>query len=892
MNDIKEQYSNIIEYGNSEQLIVLLKGLSEKSRKDLVPLIKKDIKRLTGYKEISRDRWRIIGSEIQFRMLGVAILCCYNKKDCNNIKSIVFRNNHYLDAALELFSPDWFTDYINIFADKDGCPFNYEQISDWVAAGCLTNVSPMLIAKSIIHSITLQKHSFTLDVHLWEIFNYPCNISWTDRWDRTQEKPDDADEQKWIYYLKKFSKDKRIDRMRVLKESLLAVNRGFNKDQTNWYMALFTALEPTENECLHLQRELFSVFHCPHNKPIATILNIIKSIILNPGFDNDEFINHLPLLFSSIIKGTVNSTLILTDKLASQYPDKRTIICYHLTGVFINKNPGLQDKTAKIIAKYGDPADAELSVLLDSYTNSLLTGAREVLTDFLDAKPMVADDALQLHSVMPLIRDDNRILEIKTWDDFVFLAGRACLNLESYHFDLFPAALLRFAPQINKDNISQLEPAFGLAVKTLQSGSVSVGAFDKILATFILEFSGDLLRELPNKNISIKYNQYLAIINNENKNLKLNWGFHEWQKSTKAKFQPWIDILINVLHSLQKTEPLPLLSTPTHLPCFIDPYTLVQRLKKYQAATQVPDNFYFQLAIQRCVTPENEINLAGLSQNDTALLNYFFYGDVKSLKCVENDDLALSAIITRNASHYDLASFEYGLILLNKNNLPAKIISNDFPWCLETKIQTAPYLKEEFSYKQLSVDIPRNWQQENTSLFYAFSFMKASADLATDKHRLLFSFPVAHDLFLVQFIAYHFKTEYNESRDIIHLLQAMLELPLPLTPMGHLLTAFCMLHADKTVRVLAGELWIDKLRYPQGVNSTHIGDILGRLEKENWAPLKRFTDLAMQSLINISSRHNQSLLEMVTAMDSHLNTVKITNYKKLNELQLELTRKS
>ncbi|EGM7731944.1 DUF6493 family protein [Escherichia albertii] len=892
MNDIKEQYSNIIEHGNSEQLIVLLKGLNEKSRKDLVPLIKKDIKRLTGYKEISRDRWRIIGSEIQFRMLGVAILCCYNKKDCNNIKSIVFRNNHYLDAALELFSPDWFTDYINIFAGKDGCPFNYEQISDWVAAGYLTNVSPMLIAKSIIHSITLQKHSFTLDVHLWEIFNYPCNISWTDRWDRAQEKPDDADEQKWIYYFKKFSKDKRIDRMRVLKESLLAVNRGFNKDQTNWYMALFTALEPTENECLHLQRELFSVCHCPHNKPIATILNIIKSLILNPGFDNDEFINHLPLLFSSIIKGTVNSTLILADKLASQYPDKRTIICYHLTGVFINKNPGLQDKTAKIIAKYGDPADAELSVLLDSYTNSLLTGAREVLTDFLDAKPMVADDALQLHSVMPLIRDDNRILEIKTWDDFVFLAGRACLNLESYHFDLFPAALLRFAPQINKDNISQLEPAFGLAVKTLQSGSVSVGAFDKILATFILEFSGDLLRELPNKNISIKYNQYLAIINNENKNLKLNWGFHEWQKSTKAKFQPWIDILINVLHSLQKTEPLPLLSTPTHLPCFIDPYTLVQRLKKYQAATQVPDNFDFQLAIQRCVTPENEINLAGLSQNDTALLNYFFYGDVKSLKCVENDDLALSAIITRNASHYDLASFEYGLILLNKNNLPAKIISNDFPWCLETKIQTAPYLKEEFSYKQLSVDIPRNWQQENTSLFYAFSFMKASADLATDKHRLLFSFPVAHDLFLVQFIAYHFKTEYNESRDIIHLLQAMLELPLPLTPMGHLLTAFCMLHADKTVRVLAGELWIDKLRYPQGVNSTHIGDILGRLEKENWAPLKRFTDLAMQSLINISSRHNQSLLEMVTAMDSHLNTVKITNYKKLNELQLELTRKS
>lgn len=40
--------------------------------------------------------------------------------------------------------------------------------------------------------------------------------------------------------------------MRVLKESLLAVNRGFNKNQTNWYVDLLTALEPAENECLQL----------------------------------------------------------------------------------------------------------------------------------------------------------------------------------------------------------------------------------------------------------------------------------------------------------------------------------------------------------------------------------------------------------------------------------------------------------------------------------------------------------------------------------------------------------------------------------------------------------------------------------------------------------------
>ncbi|HHC4716922.1 DUF6493 family protein [Escherichia albertii] len=181
-------------------------------------------------------------------------------------------------------------------------------------------------------------------------------------------------------------------------------------------------------------------------------------------------------------------------------------------------------------------------------------------------------------------------------------------------------------------------------------------------------------------------------------------------------------------------------------------------------------------------------------------------------------------------------------------------------------------------------------------MFYADSFMpgyKYNYFGLEYKRRTLYAFPWQGDFTLMCYIETNFHnpnvpaTKYH-----LEILQALYDLPLPLSPMGHLLTGLCMLHADKTVRALAGELWIDKLRYPQGVNSTHIGDILGRLEKENWAPLKRFTDLAMQSLINISSRHNQSLLEMVTAMDSHLNTVKITNYKKLNELQLELTRKS
>ena len=44
MDTTQEQYSKIIESGNSAQLLAFLKSLDDKQRKNLVPLIKKDVK--------------------------------------------------------------------------------------------------------------------------------------------------------------------------------------------------------------------------------------------------------------------------------------------------------------------------------------------------------------------------------------------------------------------------------------------------------------------------------------------------------------------------------------------------------------------------------------------------------------------------------------------------------------------------------------------------------------------------------------------------------------------------------------------------------------------------------------------------------------------------------
>ena len=68
--------------------------------------------------------------------------------------------------------------------------------------------------------------------------------------------------------------------MRVLKESLLAVNRNLNKNLSSWFAGMFTALNPSTEEQLTLQPEIFAVLSAPHSRPVNIILGLLKTYAL------------------------------------------------------------------------------------------------------------------------------------------------------------------------------------------------------------------------------------------------------------------------------------------------------------------------------------------------------------------------------------------------------------------------------------------------------------------------------------------------------------------------------------------------------------------------------------------------------------------------------------
>ena len=86
---------------------------------------------------------------------------------------------------------------------------------------------------------------------------------------------------------------------------------------------------------------------------------------------------------------------------------------------------------------------------------------------------------------------------------------------------------------------------------------------------------------------------------------------------------------------------------------------------------------------------------------------------------------------------------------------------------------------------------------------------------------------------------------------------------------------------------LSSELWI-KATSEGTMNHQLLGETLGKLEHNEYAPLKRFTDLIVANMLNISSLHNRGLETLLSFMIKKMNNEPIKGTKKLLEIYLEV----
>ncbi|MEO6979819.1 MAG: DUF6493 family protein, partial [Mucilaginibacter sp.] len=929
---ITEQLTRIIETIQENELIPFLKSLDDKQRKALGPGLKKLQKDYSKFLNIDgtssySDSW-----SARQNMLAAAAFVCFNLKEFDQGSSWSIINRDDLNKILPWYCPGWLTEYaMNRANSFTRATFDYRWYMELVDQGYVQEtelLTALALKESIFEKVEksyslryapglLAEREITLKEHIWTLFKFEIDLNNADRYNSFV---DGSTPDRWVKTFIKYTAEGKIDRARLLKECLIAATGNFNQALSNWFVGLFESIEPTKTELLNLADEFLNTFNSTNSKPLNTALNYFKELVAEPAFPVDAFLGHTPTVLTSETKSAVTSALMILEKIAKIYSDRAEEICMIACQAFIHHDEKIQVRAAKLLQKYGNTSSAQIIDTLSVYSDSLLLEAKSLLKDFaaqLDNAPQAEAEDLPATIASQL----KPVTYPQTFDDFVFLASQAFEQNETYHFDMLPAAILHFQDEMTEANIAKLLPAFQRAYKMVTNEwSGRMGYLDNMLARFFMDYGELLVKFYPTEAQPVKeMRASFVTLEAERKaewdNYRIKIGaIKAWGIFTHSLgYKPHKHILLNAIFMLERKIKLPLLSTPTHEPCYVSSLVLVQRLIMYQEARITPGDMDFEVAVARCVKMNIketlELTNEKLKGERRYIISFIFGGDYSPMDSYKSKTTWLVAALVHNPNTMDKRWFNY-------SKLSAEYLRAEFTWKSGKKeyffdkwdADQRKNVKTSVTRSVLEIDFGQPEKQvsavkkmfkklipgEDDATLSIYDYTELKYEYLTAEHndikRLLTINPADTELLLAHVVNKCLRDPHywgeNDKRFIIYTLETLLTFAAPHRDIAHLVIATCMISSDKTARTYAAELWIQGVTL-NTINSETIGKIIGTHERVELAPLKRFTDLVLASMCQISAKHNEQLAVMLGACILNMDEP-INNTKKLLDIYAEV----
>ncbi|MGB3851174.1 MAG: DUF6493 family protein [Tunicatimonas sp.] len=243
-------------------LIPFLRSLTEVHKITLAPYLQALNEDYLTFSAENGPRGRR-ASSVQAQMLALASFVCLDRASLvrTNVPDLLLQER-VLDAVLPWYCPSWFSDYVNDYAEAHYLPasFSYDYLirmmqHGWVRPheAVITQFLPQLIYELrgpewIYCPENLTRHEVTVREHLWYLFRYETNVNWSDR--HLLYGAENEHDTDWKYTLKLLAAGRKIDRHRLLKETVEAASRSFNPALHQWFLDLLDYLEPTPEELL------------------------------------------------------------------------------------------------------------------------------------------------------------------------------------------------------------------------------------------------------------------------------------------------------------------------------------------------------------------------------------------------------------------------------------------------------------------------------------------------------------------------------------------------------------------------------------------------------------------------------------------------------------------
>ena len=221
--------NEIVEKGQGDAIIPFLQGLTQEERRSLVPCLNKLEDYYSKFVQLNKNTYGTRGTPAQHRIINLTALVIYTLKEFRKYEWGI--NVNQLKELIPWHIPSWLDTF---FKEGEGKEFDgfsgmdYELLMDWLEQGVLkVSPTPQTIAGYLVSYINataiLLKREITLKEHIWYLFEYDCGQNWMDKKNGS-----------FTYYPYKYLiENGKIDRMRVLRESLLATNRNLNKNDWN-----------------------------------------------------------------------------------------------------------------------------------------------------------------------------------------------------------------------------------------------------------------------------------------------------------------------------------------------------------------------------------------------------------------------------------------------------------------------------------------------------------------------------------------------------------------------------------------------------------------------------------------------------------------------------------
>ena len=922
-----------------------LRGLSEKERKSLGKDLKALTKVYTEYKEVHNPdgsfTFKQKATGDQQKVLVLANFVCLSRSEFekSNFPGWIF-DQTIMDHVIDWHHPDWLGDFAENLVQKNQVFYsvNYLYLAELEQKGYI-NLQPGLVCQTLVKAVYEQSEGYkfiykpynlfkfpnTLSKHIWWLFHYESHIYYANRWIQITDGGEN-DKHSWIELFKQFINEGLLERRRILQEALLGANRNFNKLLSGWFIDLAEALNPTDEELLYFQPSIFSLLNAPHSRPVNYAINVFKKIAGHADFDGAQFLDNASTTMVSPTKSIVAGTITVFEKMLKTNRGLVENTLQVAVNGFIQQDTALQTKVAKLIDKFGIGFERSLSEALQPYKDNILSEAKEILKPYLHKEDTISFGH-EIAEELPISGKQERIWEpiptFENFDDLLFLCSRAFESNEAWYADVLPSALVQNQKTITEQNADSFSPALKRAFQlTYTSPSFNTGIMELMLMKFFIDICIIIIRRYPNHTKTL---QSLLQANEEKYQkqgfqwLKLDERTSYSERYPLSNYNEFYRLyqrkLVLALHLFKNKSNLPMLSTPSLQPAWIDPETFIYRLLEYEKADIYPDILDFQMGMARCnltmVTKVEPIINQVIHPETKGLMCFLFgFQDQPDKKMARPELWFMASLCKTEKKKYE--AFEpYGYY-----QLPFATYTGDYDFQIAPdadysrflsflptgeKSQPPPNTFQIFSPKEDEKEVgmlqkikdrfTTTRPKERVLPEYFRLNERYRGQTTNDFKKALLISPNNMGPLLASIAGQSLKYDTFPEATDSHAVQATIEV-LHSTgcisgKMAHVFIATTMICSNKNSSGVAAEIWIEGVQNDT-MDSVLLGMVLGRHYRVDYAPLKRLTDLMQARMFNLSPLHNKALLSLIENMLPEFPDTPPANLKRLLLLYNEL----